>query len=377
MTKLGNLTRCHDIRPIKEGLGNNVNIYITSDEEIKEGDWFHVPNQMMGYEHISNEWFNDLDNIYAKKIILTTDQDLIKDGVQAIDDEFLEWFVGKAKDSGKPIDIIEIQKDKCLDTSLMCDCVDEPCRNKGYKIVIPKEEPKQDEDMSTLETQYKTFLKGNPNTKMYFEEWEKVNARLIKQAIINMMKADEELGVYDEPKPFKDMLSTDGDEWNEFKRSPFPSKKEPFKHKVEVIPAKEILANRSNAYEFINMGNKDLDVIKHFHKILDPQVKKAIDEEVGKQFYKESDKTITMFRKTKELNPHIGPFLLKNGFEKFKYEENIYTNSECTINVLEGCYEILFENEWGEVSAYTDSWSIPHLVGTLTWNDLIDKNYNK
>ncbi len=28
-----------------------------------------------------------------KKIILTTDQDLIKDGVQAIDDEFLEWFV--------------------------------------------------------------------------------------------------------------------------------------------------------------------------------------------------------------------------------------------------------------------------------------------
>lgn len=30
-----------------------------------------------------------------KKIILTTDQDLIKDGVQAIDDEFLEWFSSK------------------------------------------------------------------------------------------------------------------------------------------------------------------------------------------------------------------------------------------------------------------------------------------
>jgi flavorubredoxin len=27
------------------------------------------------------------------KIILTTDGDLIKDGVQSIDDEFLEWFV--------------------------------------------------------------------------------------------------------------------------------------------------------------------------------------------------------------------------------------------------------------------------------------------
>ena len=29
----------------------------------------------------------------GKKIILTTDQDLLKDGVQPIDDEFLEWFV--------------------------------------------------------------------------------------------------------------------------------------------------------------------------------------------------------------------------------------------------------------------------------------------
>jgi hypothetical protein len=31
--------------------------------------------------------------VVAKKIILTTDLDLIKDGVQSIDNEFLEWFV--------------------------------------------------------------------------------------------------------------------------------------------------------------------------------------------------------------------------------------------------------------------------------------------
>ena len=31
----------------------------------------------------------------AKKIILTTDQNLIADGVQAIDDDFLEWFSSK------------------------------------------------------------------------------------------------------------------------------------------------------------------------------------------------------------------------------------------------------------------------------------------
>jgi hypothetical protein len=46
------------------------------------------------------------------------------------------------------------------------------------------------------------------------------------------MKEDEELGLYDEP----------------------------FKHKVETIPIEEILANRSNAYEFIN-----IDKMKNIH----------------------------------------------------------------------------------------------------------------
>ena len=44
-----------------------------------------------------------------------------------------------------------------------------------------------------------------------------------------MMKADEELGLYDEP----------------------------FRHKVETIPTEEILANRSNAYEFIDFDKQE------------------------------------------------------------------------------------------------------------------------
>jgi len=83
--------------------------------------------------------------------------------------------------------------------------------------------------MSTLETQYRKFLEANQKLKISFEEWKKVNARLIKQALVNMMKADEELGLYDEP----------------------------FKHKVEVIPTEEILANRSNAYEFIDFDKQE------------------------------------------------------------------------------------------------------------------------
>ena len=53
--------------------------------------------------------------------------------------------------------------------------------------------------MSTLETQYRKFLEANQKLKLSFEEWKKVNARLIKQALINMIKDDEELGLYDEP----------------------------------------------------------------------------------------------------------------------------------------------------------------------------------
>ena len=70
----------------------NQHIYITSDEEIKEGDAV-IHDFGMGYEL---EIHCDSDNLKSNtrsKIILTTDKDLIADGVQAIDDEFLEWVI--------------------------------------------------------------------------------------------------------------------------------------------------------------------------------------------------------------------------------------------------------------------------------------------
>jgi hypothetical protein len=67
----------------------NQDIYITNDEEIKEGDYI--------FNLASKEVYPILELwavvSYEKKIILTTDKDLIKDGVQPIDDTFLEWFV--------------------------------------------------------------------------------------------------------------------------------------------------------------------------------------------------------------------------------------------------------------------------------------------
>ena len=77
-----------------------------------------------------------------------------------------------------------------------------------------------------------------------------------------------------------------------------------------------------------------------------------------------------------EINHHIASFLLKNGFEEIGGDS--YRNPKCTITVLDACYKITFDHlEHEEVSTYTDSWSILHLVGILTWHDLIDRNYIK
>jgi hypothetical protein len=107
----------------------NQNIYITSDENIKEVDY--VTNGKYVSQAINEWWTNfyignpELAADYWK-IILTTDQDLIKDGVQSIPDEFLEWFV-------KNPSCEEVEWDKSYN------------RGNGkfyYKIIIPKEEPK-------------------------------------------------------------------------------------------------------------------------------------------------------------------------------------------------------------------------------------------
>jgi hypothetical protein len=69
------------------------NIYITNDDEIKEGDYvINNLDKLIG-KSIRKLNSGEIKDREYSKIILTTDQELIKDGVQAIDDEFLEWFV--------------------------------------------------------------------------------------------------------------------------------------------------------------------------------------------------------------------------------------------------------------------------------------------
>ena len=70
---------------------------------------------------------------------MTTDQELIKDGVQAIDDEFLEWFVKSPSRENVKVELIE-EIPSGFTFGMFGN--DEPPTELVYKIIIPKEEPK-------------------------------------------------------------------------------------------------------------------------------------------------------------------------------------------------------------------------------------------
>jgi hypothetical protein len=84
----GDLCLANNILP-QTKRSNNQHIYITSNEEIKEGEYALLGGSILSYHQMHKKWGMP----QGLKIILTTDQDLIKDGVQAIDNDFLEWFV--------------------------------------------------------------------------------------------------------------------------------------------------------------------------------------------------------------------------------------------------------------------------------------------
>jgi hypothetical protein len=113
------------------------NTYITNDEEIKEGDWFlDRLNQLWKCGKGTLKVDKEIRTKWYKKIILTTDPDLIADGVQAIPDEFLEWFV-----KNPTCERVEIKMDW-----VVCDCsCDTSNCTHNYKIptiIIPEEELK-------------------------------------------------------------------------------------------------------------------------------------------------------------------------------------------------------------------------------------------
>jgi hypothetical protein len=167
----------------------NQEIYITSDEKIKEGDWFlphkHInPHKLKGYNKISGdlESYNGLcyDISKCKRIILTTDQDLIEDGVQAIDDEFLEWFVNNP--SCEEVDVKKLKSGKYwLHKAIIPKEID--VLELGQ--IIPKEEPKK----------YKVMIVGDGLHQQTLEEAKANLFRYSEEEVINFnLKYLQELG---------------------------------------------------------------------------------------------------------------------------------------------------------------------------------------
>jgi len=136
---------------------NGLNIYITSDEQAKTGDYGYIPFEggtvkLVG-KYFADDW---------KKIILTTDQDLIKDGVQAIGDGFLEWFVKNPSCEKVEVEHTYISFELNKPTS------------KYYKIIIPKEELKpiheQIIDLCGGEEQFKEIAGLKPKQEIKLED---------------------------------------------------------------------------------------------------------------------------------------------------------------------------------------------------------------
>jgi hypothetical protein len=185
----------------------NQHIYITNDEIISSGEWcidkgdiVHKFVKFMNYNHY-------------KKIILTTDQDLIKDGVQAIDDEFLEWFVKNPSCEEIKTKLVKFEVDMGLGDS----CIE---YGSYYEIIIPK-----------------------PTQQTIDEDF---NGGLTMGQIIPQEEPKQECEHIKEYGCIKDICSCNTN-----------PKKAPLKHKVQSIPKEEILANRSNAYEFIDFDKQE------------------------------------------------------------------------------------------------------------------------
>jgi hypothetical protein len=176
----------------------NRNIYITDDSEIKVGDWSYDSRGFV--EKVDESYDLEVINALGKKIILTTDPKLIADGVQAIDDEFLQWFVNNSSCEKVEVELIDTFK-KTNEVY-----VDEITGGnyyeiiKQYKIITPQEEPKQE---TTLEEAYLNKLIDEANKEFTLDR------KLAKDVAIKYAKWRQE----QDKKMYSEKEMLDFSEW--------------------------------------------------------------------------------------------------------------------------------------------------------------------
>lgn len=155
------------------------NLYITSNEEIQIDEWcFEIYNRESTAvaprfidENNNTWWLRQInmsvsaDDANCKKIILTTDPRLIKDGVQALDDEFLEWFIKNQKRE-IPIITTAVNNESHYTTNIGFE--------SGRKEESEQERVYSEEDMrecwkAAFEESFNKWVKRKPKTT--FKKW--------------------------------------------------------------------------------------------------------------------------------------------------------------------------------------------------------------
>jgi hypothetical protein len=173
------------------------NIYITSDEELVLGEYHfnskygNEPQKTNQRDIDSRKYWEEEDYVITK-IILTTDQDLIKDGVQAINDKFLEWFVKNS--SCKNVGVFETynqEKNTCSDNCkwgchsfFECENVDDTDSSKTYEITIPKEKPKRDLEKEMFELEQELDI---PSSMRWHNSKPKQKIKYSEEEVFHML----------------------------------------------------------------------------------------------------------------------------------------------------------------------------------------------
>lgn len=167
----------------------NQHIYITSTEEIMDCNCYVI--NVIGDEDTKRYVFKPIEVTedyvrkepmvtypsggWCEKVVLTTDPDLINDGVQSIPDEFLEWFV-----DNPTFDNVELKP--WFNEILSCCKSESECFCNKKRIVLPNDEYIYKIDNKNLlysmqdledawENGYSSYEEEISGRKYTFEQW--------------------------------------------------------------------------------------------------------------------------------------------------------------------------------------------------------------
>jgi hypothetical protein len=228
---------------------NGVNIYITNNEDIREGDWCYqtgLPNLLEKCKSKEENW---ITNRGFKKIILTTNKQLIADGVQEISEDFLQWFV---KNPSCEFVEVSYEPKNFLDTK----------QGWEYEIIIPEIDIL---DMGQIAEKEETKTTGDISVDYSIAQSKAIQKCMQLDAEIAYKSLPKQDSLIEKMKPIQEQWQKDMD------KSLQEPKQEPFKHECRILSKEEVLANRSNAYEFIDFDKQET-IVNGKCTCLSPQV---------------------------------------------------------------------------------------------------------